>query len=69
MTRILFAVLLLATLPASAQSHRGVYMYQGADREQKLIEGAKKEKQVVVYTSLNTKDSVPISQAHGSPPT
>jgi iron(III) transport system substrate-binding protein len=61
--RILAAVSMLAALPALAQSHRNLYMYQGADREQKLIEGAKKEKQVVVYTSLNTKDSVPIAQA------
>jgi iron(III) transport system substrate-binding protein len=63
LTRILAAALLLAWLPASAQSHRSLYMYQGADREQRIVEGAKKEKQVVVYTSLNTKDSVPISQA------
>jgi iron(III) transport system substrate-binding protein len=63
LTRILAVVLLLAWLPAAAQSHRSLYMYQGADREQRIIEGAKKEKQVVVYTSLNTKDSVPISQA------
>ena len=53
---------LLAAQPA-AGPHRGLYMYQGADREQRMIEGAKKEKQVVVYTSLNTKDSVPIAQA------
>jgi iron(III) transport system substrate-binding protein len=38
-------------------------MYQGADRDQRVIAGAKKEKQVVVYTSLNLKDSVPITQA------
>jgi iron(III) transport system substrate-binding protein len=38
-------------------------MYQGADREQRVLEGAKKEKQVTVYTSLNLKDSVPITQA------
>src|SRR5688572_32891365 len=64
----LAAALFLAWLPASlAQGkpgpHRGVYMYQGADRDQRVIEGAKKEKQVVVYTSLNLKDSVPITQA------
>jgi iron(III) transport system substrate-binding protein len=48
--------------PAAGQ-HKGVYMYQGADRESRVLEGAKKEKQVVVYTSLNLKDSVPITQA------
>jgi iron(III) transport system substrate-binding protein len=38
-------------------------MYQGADRDQRVVEAAKKEKQVTVYTSLNLKDSVPITQA------
>ena len=65
--RFLAALLLVAWLPALAQPapgpHRKVYMYQGADRDQRLVEAAKKEMQVVVYTSLNTKDSVPISQA------
>ena len=63
LARVLSIVLVLAWLPAAAQSQKSIYMYQGADREQRLIEGAKKEKQVVVYTSLNTKDSVPITQA------
>ena len=40
-----------------------VFMYQGADREKKLIENAKIEGKVVVYTSLNLKDSVPITEA------
>src|SRR5262245_18643585 len=61
--RILAAALMLAALPVAAQSHRNFYLYQGADRDQRILEGAKKEKQVVVYTSLNTKDSVPITQA------
>jgi iron(III) transport system substrate-binding protein len=62
MTRVLSLALVLFCSAAAAQ-HKGLYMYQGADREQKILEGAKKEKQVVVYTSLNTKDSVPITQA------
>ena len=60
--RMVAAVLALACLPAAAQ-HRSIYMYQGADREQRIVEAAKKEKQAVVYTSLNLKDSVPITQA------
>ena len=40
-----------------------VFKYQGADREKKLLENAKKEGKVVVYTSLNLKDSVPITDA------
>jgi iron(III) transport system substrate-binding protein len=60
--RMIAALLALACLPAAAQ-HRSIYMYQGADREQRIVEAAKKEKQAVVYTSLNLKDSVPITQA------
>ena len=60
--RMVAAVLALACLPAAAQ-HRSVYMYQGADREQRIVESARKEKHAVVYTSLNLKDSVPITQA------
>ena len=68
----LFAAALLAVAgvvlaqPAvrtAAGPHKPIYMYQGADRDQKVLEGARKEKQVVVYTSLNTKDSIPITQA------
>lgn len=62
--------LLLGMPAASAQQpardaspHRNIYMYQGADRDARVLEGAKKEREVVVYTSLNLKDSVPISEA------
>jgi iron(III) transport system substrate-binding protein len=37
-----------------------VYMYQGADREQKLVAAARKEGTVSIYTSLNPKDAAPI---------
>src|SRR5436190_16721936 len=43
-----------------AARNREIYLYKGADREKKILEGAKKEREVVVYTSLNLKDSVPI---------
>lgn len=42
--------------------NRALYMNKGADREKRLLEGAKKEGQVVVYTSLNLKDSVPLTE-------
>ena len=49
---------------ALAQSpHRDLYLYKGADREQRVLAGAQKEKKAVIYTSLNLKDSVPIVQA------
>lgn len=44
----------------AAQSTRQIYLYQGRDRDQRLIENAKRERTVVVYTSMNTKDSKPL---------
>src|SRR6185503_19696492 len=40
--------------------NREIYLYRGADREKRILDGARKEREVVVYTSLNLKDSVPI---------
>ena len=47
---------------ASARQ-RDIYLYAGADREARLLEGARKEGRVNLYTSLNTKDSGPITEA------
>src|SRR5712692_1597297 len=66
--RILAGAFGTALLPgfAFAQSQRDagknreIYLYRGADREKRVLEGGKKEREVVVYTSLNLKDSVPI---------
>ena len=58
------ALLLSATAFAQAKVNPlEVFKYQGADRDKKLIENAKKEGKVVIYTSLNLKDSVPITEA------
>jgi ABC-type Fe3+ transport system substrate-binding protein len=46
------AAVLLAAGAARAQSVEDILMYRGPDREQKLIEGAKKEGQVVIYAAL-----------------
>ena len=48
---------------AAASPHAQVYMYQGADREARLLAEAKKQREVVMYTSLNLKDSVPLTEA------
>src|SRR5262247_2120657 len=50
--------LLLAASAALAQSSRvaEIAAYQGADREQRLIEGAKREKEVTFYASIPTDD-------------
>ena len=52
-----------ARAQAAADSpHRAVYLYEGADRDARLAAEAKKQGQVVVYTSLNLKDSVPLTE-------
>ncbi len=48
---------------APSARNREIYLYKGADREGRLLEGAKKEGKVNIYTSLNTKDSGPITEA------
>lgn len=40
-----------------------IYLYQGPDRDRRVLEGARKEGTVALYTSLNLKDSVPITEA------
>ena len=63
-TRIIAAAALaLWTAVAPAQSHKTLYTYQGADRDQRVLDGARKEGRLLVYTSLNLKDSVPIAEA------
>src|SRR5216684_6803386 len=58
------ALMLLSAPRLQAQTpHRDLYLYQGANRDSRVIAGAKKEGQVLVYTSLNLKDSVPIAEA------
>jgi iron(III) transport system substrate-binding protein len=64
---LLFAVVLGLSGRASAQPvpgpHHDLYNYRGADRDARMLEGARKEKQLLVYTSLNLKDSLPIKEA------
>ena len=43
--------------------HRALYLYQGPDRDARLVTEAKKQREVVMYTSLNLKDSVPLTEA------
>jgi len=40
-----------------------IFLYRGADREARLRAGAAREGEVIVYTSMNLKDSVPITEA------
>ena len=50
----------LAQGQRDAGKNREIYLYQGPDREKRILDGARKEREVVVYTSLNLKDPVPI---------
>src|SRR5258708_18406680 len=51
---------------ASAQSadrNDAIFRYRGADREQRLLERARSEGTVVVYTSLAPTESTPLARA------
>ena len=52
-----------AQRPVAPSPHRALYMYQGADRDAALLAEARKQREVVIYTSLNLKDSVPLTEA------
>jgi iron(III) transport system substrate-binding protein len=54
---------LVARAQGDATPNAAVYMYKGADRDARLLAEAKKQGKVVIYTSLNLKDSVPITEA------
>jgi hypothetical protein len=43
-----------------AEQSEPIYLYQGADREQKLDSAAKREGLVSLYTSMQTPDSLPL---------
>jgi iron(III) transport system substrate-binding protein len=65
---LLMAAAGAALLPAAraqdpSARNRELYLYKGADRDARLLEGARKEGQLNLYTSLNTKDSGPITEA------
>ena len=58
----------LLAAPAAARTqaispHRRLYMLEGADRQARILAGARREGLVAIYTSLNTQDSVPLTAA------
>src|SRR5690349_18451971 len=59
----LMAAPLVARAQGGSGTNEAVYMYKGADRDARLLAEAKKQGKVVIYTSLNLKDSVPITEA------
>jgi iron(III) transport system substrate-binding protein len=58
---LVVAGLLLSQIPAWA--NEAVYRYRGADRDSRLLENARKEGTVVLYTSLAPTESGPLGQA------
>ena len=62
--RLLIGLVLLCAAACSAQAQTdSIYQYQGADREAKLIEGAKKEGTLLFYTSMAPSESNRLAQA------
>jgi iron(III) transport system substrate-binding protein len=47
----------------SAEQSGLIYLYQGTDREQRLVSAARREGVVSLYTSMQTPDSLPLAQA------
>jgi len=61
-----FLLALAATAPGLAQNpaaNDAVFRYRGADREARLIEKAKQEGRLVLYTSLAPTESMPLAAA------
>ncbi|HZV65925.1 MAG TPA: extracellular solute-binding protein [Telluria sp.] len=58
--------LALAALAPAAQAqgrNDALYMYRGADRDARLLQQARREGTLMVYTSLATKESTPLARA------
>jgi iron(III) transport system substrate-binding protein len=53
----------MLSTPAAAGPNDAIYMYKGADRDQKLVDAAKKEGTLTLYTSLATNESMPLTSA------
>jgi iron(III) transport system substrate-binding protein len=63
---LLMATAMAGPAPAYAQiveKAEAVYMYRGADRDQRLLERARKEGTVVWYTSMSPVESRPLAEA------
>src|SRR5687768_13516709 len=67
MRTILGAIVILLAMPAVCpQAPAGndqIFLYRGADRDARLVEGAKREGSLVLYTSLAPSESRPLADA------
>jgi len=62
----LAAALVLASTAALAQapsSNRDTYFYQGADRDKRLVDGARKEREVLLYSTMTVADGKALATA------
>ena len=50
-------------LAAPSAANESIFLYKGADRAQRVLDKAKQEGSVVVYTSLATTESTPLAKA------
>ena len=63
---LLFALAPLAALAQAQQkpaANRDIYLYKGADREQRLVANAKKEGSLTLYTTMTPEDASPLVAA------
>jgi iron(III) transport system substrate-binding protein len=58
-----FAAVLAANVAQQRPDPSSTYLYQGADRDARLLEAAKKEGSLTFYTSMQTPESGPLSAA------
>ena len=57
MLRVLIISLALLVAQLACAANRDIYLYKGADRGSRLVEGAKKEGQVVFYSTMTVQDA------------
>jgi iron(III) transport system substrate-binding protein len=57
------AAAMAQTPPGAPSPNRQIYLYDGADRDQRLAERAKKEGQVVVYSTMTVADGKALATA------
>jgi iron(III) transport system substrate-binding protein len=53
-------LLSVSALPATPGPNDALYMYKGADRDQKLLANARKEGSITLYSSLSSGESTPL---------
>ena len=51
------------TPPGPASPHHEIYMYRGADRDKRLVEGAKKEREALFYSTMTVADGRALATA------